>query len=697
MVIQDAPVVGVKGGYLLYGIGLLLLLVLTLFLYQDVRNFSFLNYDDVQIVTDNTDIHDCSLSGLWKIFMAPQNPAEMIPPLTVYTFALNYHFSELEPGAYHLTNLLIHLLNIVLVFLLILKVSGNRMAALFTAAVLALHPSHSEAVAWVSARKELLYTSFYILALMAAIRFWKYRNWWYYLLALALFILSYYAKYAAAAFPLLYLILALFWKNRKDYGRVSLETLPFLLLPLYSFYLSLSASWEGITIFRKAENIAMAGAEVAGGYHIPPSGLNNVFSLGQKFILSGYSFIQYLLKFILPLEQQIIYPYPVLSASGAFPVVYYACAGIAFLLVAAIVFLFYKNRHTVQAPIRFGLVFFLAPLILLLHFLPIGGRVIVADRYSYMLFIGLGLLLFYVLEWLSARLKKPVAGYTAMILYLAVLVFYLHKRIPDWQNSQTIFSDQIAKDPGYTFGYVNLAVYHIDAKQYQDAEKLLHQASALDPFNFITYFNLGIVSMKTSAWEQSILNFEKAKELDPRNFLVYYHLGHVHMQTGNLAKAKAMLDTSLLYNSRYAPAKINLGVVLVQMHQYEAAIPQLKQAIAENPGVAAAHDALGVAYLELNRPEEALPCFDQAVALQQGYYLYLLHQCAAVIRLKRYEEALAMSENLIRLNAANGMGFYYRGLAKWGIGNIQDGCPDIRTAYQMGVTEITNNIMESCR
>jgi protein O-mannosyl-transferase len=134
---------------------LVVILTITFGLYRQVSDFDLINYDDNRYVTDNKDVRDLSVEGLKRIFISPQYKEEIIPPLTILSLAVNYHYGGLNGGSYHMTNLIFHLLNIVLVLVLVYKLTKHQVLSLFVAAVFAFHPSATEAVAWVAARKEV--------------------------------------------------------------------------------------------------------------------------------------------------------------------------------------------------------------------------------------------------------------------------------------------------------------------------------------------------------------------------------------------------------------------------------------------------------------------------------------------------------------------------------------------------------------
>jgi len=134
-------------------------------------NNGFTNWDDPGYVIDNPDIKDISLKGLSNIFTTFHRG--LYKPLIILSFALEYHFFKLDPLAYHITNLILHLINCVLVFVFIFILCANPWVAFISAFLFGIHPLHVESVAWITERKDMLYTLFFLGSLISYLIFRK--------------------------------------------------------------------------------------------------------------------------------------------------------------------------------------------------------------------------------------------------------------------------------------------------------------------------------------------------------------------------------------------------------------------------------------------------------------------------------------------------------------------------------------------
>ncbi|MGB0932463.1 MAG: hypothetical protein ACPGVB_16895, partial [Chitinophagales bacterium] len=181
-------------------LGVVLLLTFVVF-FPSLQN-GFVNYDDTVYVYENPYIQSLSSENLHQIFTKPM--AHNYHPLTMLSLAVNYHFSELNPFGYHLTNLLLHLANVFWVFWLVFWLSGKRIEmSVIVSLLFGIHPMHVESVAWIAERKDVLYAFFFLPALIAYIRYIKTRKWSFLVASLLLFTFSLFSKPAAIILPLL--------------------------------------------------------------------------------------------------------------------------------------------------------------------------------------------------------------------------------------------------------------------------------------------------------------------------------------------------------------------------------------------------------------------------------------------------------------------------------------------------------------
>lgn len=677
--------------------GLIAVLVITFMLYHQVSDYYFIHYDDPSHIVDNEDIRDFSLQGAYNIFFHPFNPELLAPPLTILSFAMNYHFSDLDPGPYHMTNVFLHLLNVLMVFLLVWKVMNNRWAALFVSAVFALHPLNTEAVCWVTARKDLLYGFFFLLALWLAIRFWQTRNGWLYAGAIAAFVLSYFSKFSAATFPVVYLGLALLWKNRKDIWRVVAESIPFLLLPGYTFYRVIFP--DAPKIFPRADynpgiTYFSEKFEIVTHYHD--------FSFIQKIFLGGYSFITYLIKFLLPVNQQIIYPYPDLSPSGHLPLVYYLATIASVLLVSAVVYYFIKNPSRLTTTPGFIMVFYLATTSVLLHVLPIGGRAVVADRYGYIPFIALAMLLFYLgLQLKRRRRLKPSPLILAGLLWLFVLIIATAHRIPMWKNTGTILTDLTEKEPSYPIAYYNLGFYYAENNQKDRALRNYTRALKLAPHFTQALNNRAAIYMISGQYQKAKPDIQRFIELLPHaDPTKYQNLGQIYREEGDYDKALEYYQKAVEMNPQIHNAWYNIAYILITTGKHQEALKPLKQAINLRPRNAQNYVAQGMAYVGMEQYEKALSDFKKAISLDSSNLEAHINKARVNFNFHQFREAIQtytyILENISPI-PDQGSIHLNRAFALMNLGQRQEACADFFRAAKHGKPTAQDYINRYCR
>ncbi|MDD4215450.1 MAG: glycosyltransferase family 39 protein, partial [Bacteroidales bacterium] len=206
------------------------ILAVTAIMYSRALFNGFASLDDDDYLFDNPFIKHFNFESLKEIFSSFY--LGNYHPLTTLTYLFEYHIYGLNPLPFHVLNVLLHLVNVMLVYKLSEKLSGQRFTALLVSAFFALHPMHVESVAWISERKDVLYTLFYIASLLAYLKYLKQANKGrHYLICLSLFVLSLLSKSAAVTLPVLMIAID-FYKKRKPVLKMFLEKIPFLLLSL---------------------------------------------------------------------------------------------------------------------------------------------------------------------------------------------------------------------------------------------------------------------------------------------------------------------------------------------------------------------------------------------------------------------------------------------------------------------------------
>src|SRR6185503_16318220 len=290
---------------------------------------------------------------------------------------------------YHWLNLILHLANTALVFVFVRKLSGGRFwTTVVTSLFFGIHPMHVESVAWIAERKDVLYALFYLLGLIAYLRYVEKRRPGWLAATWIAFALSIASKPAAVVFPLTLFAIDYFRRRPLRWGLV-LEKVPFLVVSVAMGILTVSAQ-------------SSVGAVAA----------PEQWTLVQKVLFACYGTVMYVVKLFVPFGLSAIYPYPTVKGAPLGPE-FYVAAAVVMLVLPVILFLFRKNRA-----VMFGLAFFFINIVLVLQLFAIG-QAVMADRYTYLPYIGL---FFALAWWLDERPSPRVLGVPVSANLAAVFV-----------------------------------------------------------------------------------------------------------------------------------------------------------------------------------------------------------------------------------------------------------------------------------
>jgi protein O-mannosyl-transferase len=331
------------------------------------------NWDDPGYVRDNALIKDLSAEGIKNIFSTPI--MGNYHPLTILSYALEYSYAGLTPWLYHLDSVLLHIVVTVLVYCFVQLLTKRPVVAGITALLFGLHPMHVESVAWMAGRKDVLYGAFYMAACIGYLYYKRTsgsKKWLWYASVVFLFLCSLLSKPVAVTLPVLLLAIDYF-ENRKWNMGLLLEKLPL-------FGISIAFGIKSM-IDQKA-----FGSLATQNVH---------YNFFERLALGGYAFITYLWKAIIPVQLSCFYPYPP-KTDNILPAYYYL------YIVGALAVLFGLWLLRRNKVVMFGAMFFLINIVLLLQFIPVGGAIL-ADRYSYLPYIGL----FFIGAWYVSVLFEP--------------------------------------------------------------------------------------------------------------------------------------------------------------------------------------------------------------------------------------------------------------------------------------------------
>ena len=530
-----------KNNYLLY-VTMFALFVTSLMVLSPMRNNEFITtWDDGIYVVKNQLLHDISWKGISNMFSYGDDFQKLINnyhPLTIFSLALNYQVSELTPASYHTTNLVLHGLNSVLVFLFVFLLSRRKLLpAAISGLLFAVHPMHVESVAWVSERKDVLYTFFFLAGLISYLKYLEDEKVWKLVVTLVLFILSCLSKAMAVPFPLIILLIDYF-QRRKFSGRMLIEKIPFLIIAMIIGFMSVRLqATSAINTFE-------------------------TFTVYQRIMHASYGFVSYLVKFINPTELSAFYPYPAITTSGELPILF-RVAPFVCLVVAGLLAWLSTKKGDIPRIVVFGVLFFFLTIALVLQFFSVG-KAIMADRYTYIPYIGLSLIIGMVTDLLiNQKSKMKYQGFAlgaAALLSGIVFSSLTYQRTKVWKDDITLWTNVLQQFPDgrMNFIYDKRARQYIQKDQYDAALADYQTMIANDPRDDKALESMGrIYGQHYRDLGKAVGVLEKAYSINPKNPAVLKSLGVAMGMKGNFQRSLDLLlqaysidktDTSLVRN-----------------------------------------------------------------------------------------------------------------------------------------------------
>ena len=523
-----------------------LIIILTFLSFSSSLDNDFTNWDDDRYVTENHLIRDLSWDST-KIIVATSFKKAYSQSLALLSYSLEYRFFKLNPFIYHLDNVILHILNSLLVFYLIFLLSENVSVSFVSALLFGVHPLHVESVAWVSERKDVLSTFFFLLTVICYLKYRVRERGLYYGIAIIFFAFALLSKAMVVTLPFI-LFLCDYLADRKFDGRVFLEKIPF-------FVLSGIFGVINLFVFKSAGAIDST----------------HIFSLTRNILIAVRGLIFYLAKTIAPFNLSAIYPYSRIVSIRE-PEFFFSL--ILFLIL--IVLLLYSRRYTRK--LIFGSLFFFISILPVLKLLPFSGAgAATADRYMYIPSIGLFYMVgvvFYQVYTLNNSYKRERKIFLIVLLGLSITTFSFltYQRNDVWQNSKTLWSNVI--------------------KNYPEA--------------LIAYANLGDVYSQEGDLDRSLEEYKKALAYDPNFALAHAGIGLIYGKRGFLIKAANEFEIALKIRPNDSETRNNLANIHLISKKFTLAVKEYEKALKLNPNNAVAHYNIAHAYEEIGKNKLAI-------------------------------------------------------------------------------------------
>ncbi len=593
------------------------LIVSILFAYIPVFQADFVNWDDDDYVLNNQSI--TSISNFQEIV---SNPVQgNYHPITMLSLASNYAISGKDATSYHIVNLLLHIINTLLVFIFVLALNKQKLWMAFIVALLfGIHPLHVESVAWVSERKDLLYSMFFISGMIVYSRYLEQRNFILLGGVFVFFVLSLLSKPAAVIFPVVLLSID-FYKGTLNKVRTYFEKIPFLAMSVLMGLLTLQGqSNEGATVFAQ------------------------IFSFSDRFLFACYGVMMYLVKTIYPVGLCAFYPFP--EFSQGIPSAYY----IAPIVVVLLVLIFLRSLRTNKL-FSFAILFYLVNLSLVLQLIPVGNAVI-ADRYAYLPLMGIFLIPgFYYQKWIEGRNGKLSSP--ALITLVIVSLFLMrmtYTQASTWKNGERLW-DQALKVSPSSRAYVNRALLYKKAGNINKAFECYNKAISLGTKEPDAWVNRGNIYFSNKEYERAIEDYSQCLALSSINIKAYENRGAAYASIGKPELALLDWNMALKLDANSAATYANRAMLMISTNKYEDALLDFNRylSLTSDPN-GEIWSFSGEANFKLGNYTEALNCYNQALSIRETG-IYYLNRSMILFQLDRKQEAYEDALKAVQLGA----------------------------------------------
>ena len=621
--------------------GFLFLVVITLTVYWPVQKYDFVNFDDGLYVSENPHIQEgLTLKSVIWAFSFSEKENTYWQPVTWLSHALDCQLYGLQPGKHHLTGLMFHLANSLLLFMVFKWMTGAFWRSAFVAALFAIHPINVDSVAWVAERKNVVSTFFWMLTMLSYVYYTKKPALGRYLLTFLLYVLGLLTKPMLVTLPFVLLLLDYWPLKRFFYGQLSgnenggrtktempefkrfslfrliVEKIPFFILSGLSIVLS------SLSVQEKVSSASLVPMDL-------------------RIANALVSYVKYIGNMVWPQGLTVFYPYPQMVPAWE------AIGALLFLVCVSV----FAIRSIQRAPYFIvGWLWFLGTFVPVLGLVQTGLWPAMADRFAYVPLIGL----FVVFAWGVPQIcqnwnHRTIWISASAVFLLLILTTVTWKQIEYWKNSITLFEHNLRFTSNNHVAHNNLGVALDNQGRTEDAIEHYLQALRIKPDYVKTYYNLGVSLNNQGRTKEAIEYYLQALRIKPDYAEAHNNLGVVLDKQGRTEDAIEHYLQALRIKPDYAEAHSNLGVSLDKQGHTEEAIDHYLQALRIKPDYVEVHSNLGLSLDKQGRTEDAIKHYLQFLQIKPDYAEVRHNLGIALNKQGRTEEAIEHYLQVLRI------------------------------------------------
>ncbi len=642
----------------------MILIILSFIIYSNTLQNGFV-YDDSLPITDNNFIKVWTKDVFFffdSSYFTRSGEASYRPVATLSYF-VNYLFWKFNPLGYHLTSILLHMINVIMVFFLISLISKNSTTAFFTALLFACHPALTEAVNCITYSEDLLAAVFFLPAFILYIKFKNnnYKNYILFLITLAFFFISLLSKEMAITLPVLVILYDLIFAKKSE-DKISIKSAISLILKnkfIYTGFFLICLLYLYIRFYLM--------------YYPMEITIVSYGNLITRLIYIPYNIFNFLKITFFPFNLNADYVF-------SYPETFFSFINIiSYIIVIAVIILsFFVYRYSKDA--AFGIWWFFIALSPVFNIMQISNPI--AERYLYLPLIGLCFSFSVLIGKLFEKGRLKIKGmeqvdinkiikYTIITAIAVIFSFSAFNRNKIWKDEFSLYKNMAETSPDSSTAHNNLGrIYRLRGDVTRAVEEYT-KSIELEPENYDAYNNLGNIYNEMGMTEEAIAVYKKAIRLNPRFLKAYNNLGTVLFEQKNLLdEALELFKKAIEINPEYAEAFCNMGIVYSRKKLYNEALISYKKAIELNPDFIEARFNLAILYDNMNDTDRAINEIKEAINIKSDYYssYYLL----AKFYLKKNftDDAIAQYKKVIDMipdnpDVYNNLGNLYEHLGKF--------------------------------
>ena len=610
----------------------LFLVFSVLIIYWQVIGFQFISLDDTLYVSENKQVQQgLTWEGArWAFSLSKQGEVTNWHPLAWLSHMLDCQVFGLNPGMHHLVNVFYHALNALLLFLVLRLMTGSVWRSAFVASLFALHPVNVDSVAWISERKNLLSTTFWLLTMFAYFFYTRKQNMVMYCLVVAAFCLGSLAKSMLITLPFVLLLLdywplgrinlpvlrddrARWYSFYRDAGRLILEKIPLMII---SF----------VVVFITTQSLKLTDQILA----------TQLVPMGLKIKNAIVSYLIYMGKMVWPKDLSIFHPYPDMIP------VWQVAGSLAVLLAITILALIKYRKHPYFIV---GWLWFLGTLVPVLGIIQAGLWPAIGERWAYIPYAGLFMALAWGVPALLDRIqhkKNILVGCASIILILLACRTWF--QLGYWKDDISVFSHSINLDPDNYVAHVNIAATYAGHEISDKAIHHFNEALRIHPNDALALEGLGRLYYNLGQLDKSLRYYSEQVRYYPNDIIANFELGSLYADMGDLDNALRYFTEVIRLDPEYALAYHNLGIIHAKKGDADRAIERFESALKLNPNDAESHYSSGIVLMNQGQVDDAIDHFNEALKIRPdlvGVRNYL----KAALNYKKVDERIADLES----------------------------------------------------